>query len=572
MKRKRYYKKIFNYFKDKWKLLVLYVICSLAISGLGFLSPFLNSKLIIFITNIEMKKILICSLLCVVIDVVLSFFRKAVNRISTRISDSVSLKIKAEVSKELFNIETKNFDKEGTSSFTHIINREPEIIAGIFDTVQYAVTRLLTDCGVFIYIFMISWEIGVLLLLFSLGYYYSSKQRMKEWKEYDDFIQKLDAKYTSNFNELIRGIRDIKVLNLKGKLIKKTLNEQEDYKNEMFDFNKKRDNKNLGFDLFEYFADFAILALGVYLIYRGKLTGATLLVVYMYRFKALSVFRNVMSIHESLVKFNTSVDRMYGLIDGTKFSKEKFGKVKKQKLNGKIEFKNLTFAYDKTNVLNGINLTINPNSTVGFVGKSGQGKTTIFNVLSKLYSVEDNMIYIDDIDINDLTEESIRENISVITQSPYIFNMTIKENLKIVNPKMSEKEMIKYSKMCHLHDFVMTLPNKYDTKLGENGVILSGGQKQRLAIARSLVKKSNIILLDEATSALDNETQDYIQNSIHKLSKNYTILIIAHRLSTVIDCDTIFFIDKGKVVAAGSHEELMSSCPKYQRLYKKESN
>ena len=179
-------------------------------------------------------------------------------------------------------------------------------------------------------------------------------------------------------------------------------------------------------------------------------------------------------------------------------------------------------------------------------------------------------ILIDDIPISNLDEETIRSNISFITQNPYLFNMTIRENLKIVNPKAMESEMIKNCKLCAFHDYVMSLPKGYDTFIGEGGVILSGGLRQRLAIARALMKKSKIILLDEATSSLDNETQDFIKNSIQKISADYTILIIAHRLSTVKDCERLFVIDEGQIVGEGTHEELIKNNKFYKKLYKHE--
>lgn len=570
MKRSKYYKKIFSYFKNKKKQIFLYVILAVLISVVGFLNPYVNSKLIIYVTNINKEKLITYSLLSVIIGVSSSILRNCSSHIATKIRNDVSLKIKEETMEELFNIEVKNFDKEGTAFFTSIINTEPETIAGIFDRLQYSVTSLLTNIGVFIYLFVISYEIGFLFVIMTVANAFLSKKRMDEWKKFSEFLKNLDSKYSSNFSELIRGIRDIKVLNLKDTLLKKTINEQENYKRETYEFDKKQDRRNIYFSILDYIADFIVLIMGIILINNGRLSGEHLLIIYMYSWRAFDAFRNATDIYEQFTKFNFSIDRLYGLIDGKKYSKEKFGETKIKELNGLIEAKNLKFGYNDKLVLNGVSFQIKPNMTVGFVGKSGQGKTTIFNVLSKLYSVDDNMIFYDGVDINNLSEKTIRENISVITQSPYIFNMSIRDNLMIANPKLTDSEMKKICKMCYLDDFVNTLPNGYDTLIGENGTILSGGQKQRLAIARSIVKKSRIILLDEATSSLDNETQDYIQESIHKLSRQYTILIIAHRLSTVRDCNKIFFIDKGKIIAEGTHEELVENCSKYRNLYKKE--
>ena len=213
---------------------------------------------------------------------------------------------------------------------------------------------------------------------------------------------------------------------------------------------------------------------------------------------------------------------------------------------------------------------IKPNTTTGIVGPSGAGKTTIFNLLSKLYNTSSGNILIDNHNINDYTEKTIRGNISVITQNPYIFNMTVRENIKIVNPSITDEEMIEKCKLAELHDYIESLPEKYDTMLGENGIILSGGLKQRLAIARAIVKDSEIILLDEATSSLDNEIQEHVMTAIKNISKDYTILIIAHRLSTIKDCDKILVINEGTISAYDTHDNLIKNNSVYQKLYKKE--
>lgn len=217
-----------------------------------------------------------------------------------------------------------------------------------------------------------------------------------------------------------------------------------------------------------------------------------------------------------------------------------------------------------------MNFEIKPNEKVAFVGKSGAGKTTIFSLITKLYSLNEGKILLDGYNIDDLTCDSLRNNMSIITQNPYIFNLTVKENLLLAKENASMKEIRTACKMACIDDFIMTLSDKYDTMLGENGIILSGGQKPRLAIARALLMKTEIILFDEATSALDNETQESINQAIENLKGEYTILIIAHRLSTVIDCDKIFVVDKGKITDSGSHKELLKNSNSYKSLYEKD--
>ena len=204
------------------------------------------------------------------------------------------------------------------------------------------------------------------------------------------------------------------------------------------------------------------------------------------------------------------------------------------------------------------------------VGNQNCGKTTIFNLLCKMYSVKSGEIFIENENIEELDEESIRGNITIISQSPYIFNLSIRDNLKLVKENLTEEEMVEACRIACLDDFIETLPNQYDTILGESGIVLSGGQKQRLAIARAFIQKTKIILFDEATSSLDNETQAKIQKAISNLKDEYTILIIAHRLSTIVNCDKIMLLEEGKINDTGTHEELLSRNNLYQKLYQTE--
>jgi ABC-type multidrug transport system fused ATPase/permease subunit len=273
---------------------------------------------------------------------------------------------------------------------------------------------------------------------------------------------------------------------------------------------------------------------------------------------------------EECKNFNISSDRVFSIVNNKEFKKEQFGNDKINKIDGNFEFKNVKFGYGDNYVLKGLNLKIESGKTYGLVGKSGSGKTTIFNLLNKLYNVNEGSILIDGKNINDLNEESIRGNITIISQNPYIFNMSIKDNLKLVKSDVTEDEIINSCKLACLDDYIESLPDKYDTVVGEGGVNLSGGQRQRLAIARALIQNTKIILFDEATSALDNETQAKIQKAIDNLKGDYTIIIIAHRLSTIVNCDKIFILEDGKISASGTHKKLYDTNKYYKQLCKTE--
>lgn len=310
----------------------------------------------------------------------------------------------------------------------------------------------------------------------------------------------------------------------------------------------------------------------IILIKNNVLTVAVAFALFSYRSTVLTnLMSSVSSLLEECKGFNISSNRVFEIINDKQFKKEKFGKNHLDEVKGNFEFKDVCFSYDnKKNVLDNLNLKIKANKTYGIVGKSGEGKTTMFNLLCKLYNHQSGLITIDGEDITTLDEESIRGNITIINQNPYIFNLSIKDNLKLVKSDVTDEEIYEACNLACLTEFIESLPEKYDTVVGEGGVTLSGGQRQRLAIARALIQKTKIILFDEATSALDNETQNNIQSAINNLKSDYTIVIIAHRLSTIINCDEIFFMKNGKIENNGTHAELLKKCKSYKELYEYE--
>lgn len=236
--------------------------------------------------------------------------------------------------------------------------------------------------------------------------------------------------------------------------------------------------------------------------------------------------------------------------------------------NGKISYQNVNFSYNQNEqVLKDITFEIPQGKTVAFVGPSGGGKTTICSLLPRFYDIDSGKITIDDIDIKDFTLKSLRSNIGIVQQDVYIFNGTIKENIAYGDPHASDERIIEAAKKANIHDFIMSLPDGYDTKVGERGARLSGGQKQRISIARVFLKNPKILILDEATSALDNESEKHIQEALERLSKNRTTIVIAHRLSTIRNADLIYVIADGRIKEQGTHKELLKQKGLYAKYY-----
>ena len=240
--------------------------------------------------------------------------------------------------------------------------------------------------------------------------------------------------------------------------------------------------------------------------------------------------------------------------------------------NANVKFKDVFFEYEENNpvVLNGINLDIEGGKMSALVGLSGSGKSTIMNLIPRFYNVKSGDIEIDGQSINNVKIKSLRDKISLVSQDTTLFDDTIKNNIAYANLDASENEIIEAAKLSYCDEFIKELPQKYDTIIGENGIRLSGGEKQRISIARAMLKKSQIILLDEATSSLDSETEEKIRSAIDILTKNKTTVVIAHRLSTVLNANKIFVVENGKILSSGKHEELLQNSKQYKNFYDKQ--
>lgn len=278
------------------------------------------------------------------------------------------------------------------------------------------------------------------------------------------------------------------------------------------------------------------------------------------------VFHRIIEHDFGISEFTANMRRVKSLLEDEELEKEKFGTKEYNNIKGNIEFKNVTFAYSKDKILNDISFEIKAKKKNALVGMSGSGKTTIFKLLLKQYDNYDGQILIDGYDIRDFSEKSLRNAISVVNQEPMLFNMSIKENLLMVKPDATDKQIQQACKLASIHDFIETLPHKYDEILLENNNNISVGQKQRIAIARSILKDTPIILFDEVTSALDRESKKNIEETINEIAKVKTVIVIAHTLDSINNFDNIVCLKDGIIVEEGSHKDLINEEGMYYNL------
>lgn len=312
-----------------------------------------------------------------------------------------------------------------------------------------------------------------------------------------------------------------------------------------------------------------VVGFGAYLVIEGNLTVGSLAAFIAYLDRLYGPLRRLVSSSTTLTQSLASMDRMFQLFDEPYDIKDEPHARDIKVQHGDITFKNVGFKYNENDeeVLHNVNLDINSGETVAFVGMSGGGKSTMISLIPRFYDVTSGEIEIDHTPLKDYSIESLRTQIGMVMQDNILFSESIRENILLGKPNATEEEMIYAAKLANAHDFIMSLPDGYDTEVGERGVKLSGGQKQRVAISRVFLKNPPILILDEATSALDLESEAVIQEALETLSKDRTTVIVAHRLSTITHADKIVVIQNGEIVEIGTHQELMNNRSHYYNLY-----
>ncbi len=474
--------------------------------------------------------------------------------------------------KSAMNVNAKTYDSVGSGKFINRIIWDSAALAELYSSIIEALGDILASVGIFIYAFIINYWIGLYLLVTVGLLVFVEFIRINLIYKMRKIRKDKDDAATGFYNETIMGNKDIKSLNIQEISLDKAKTKFKD----STDYNYKLEKTNTWLKFLSAVCDhlfyLGFFILSAFLLKWGSLLVSSFIILYLYRGRIANSLIYAVYVKEELSKGEISAKRVYSLIEDKEFAQEHFGTQNIENVRGDIEFRKVCFEYKENEpVLTNLNLKINGGKTIGIVGKSGNGKSTILSLIDKMYDVTSGEISLDGVNINDISEDCLRGNITYVSQFPYMFNYSLYDNLRWVKPGCKKSEIISACKKAQIHDFIMTLPKKYNTIVGENATSISGGQKQRVAIARALLKNSKIILFDEATSSLDNESQERIKQAIKYLGKDHTVIIVAHRLTTVEDCDEIMLIEKGKISAKGTHTELLKKSKGYRELYQEES-
>ncbi len=575
MKKLSNFKLLFKYFKkDKLKLF-LYVFLVLCTYMPALISAYFWGKALEDLISKNISGFVLY--LGIWVGIYISCFT-FVQYYKDKLYNYLEIKFTKNVSIDLYNKIDKlpaiAFEDIGVGEYINRLHNDTDRVMSLLSQLIKLMCKSLVIFIVFYISFRISFVLGLEILSFSIIMGTISYVFFPKIKKTQEKIKVESDEYVKKATENITGIREIKALGIK-KAIENDINNILD---RLFKHEKNIRSYEIIYYALNNLTYFILQGLILYtagkFFIEGKIVYAMFVLMDTYIWRIDDVVESISDFGVNFNKISVSLKRIDEIVNNRLYKDEKFGRKSLKNPKGIIEFKDVKFKYreDEDYTLKGLNLTIEPNKKIAVVGRSGNGKSTIFNLLLRYFDSNEGQILIDNINIKDLSEKSLRSNISIIRQSPFLFNVSILENFKYVKKNATLKEIREVCKKAYIDDYIMSLPKKYNTIIGEGGINLSGGQKQRIAIARTLLLNTKIILFDEATSALDNESQEYIKKTIDSLIKDHTIIIVAHRLSTIIDADIINVIEKGKLASYGTHKYLLKNSEVYKKLYTSESS
>ncbi len=563
-------KKFIAYYKPYWKLFTLDISCAFLIAFIDLAFPLITRQFINdIIPNDRLRMFYIFTIALLILAVV----RAILNYIIDYWGHIVGTRMERDMRRNLFeHLQTLSFNYFDNVKTGHIMSRIVNDLREISELAHHGPEDLFLSLvmliGSFIILATIEWRLTLIIYSFlPLLLWYITLKSGKMTSAFR-LVRKRIANVNAQLENSISGIRVAKSFT------------NEEYEIEKFNQGNREFNSSREFAykaMAEFFAgifflsnilNIVALSIGGFFVYWGYINIGDLVAYILYINFFLQPIRKLTNFTQQFQDGMTGFERFVEIMEVKPAIIDTEDAVTLKEIKGKIEFKNVAFKYgDKKYVLSDINLTIMPGETMALVGPSGGGKTTLCQLIPRFYEVNDGEILVDDINIKKVKIKSLRENIGMVQQDVFLFTGSIKENILYGKPNSENEEIIKAAKNANIHDFIMDLPEGYDSYIGEKGIKLSGGQKQRISLARAFLKDPAILILDEATSALDSEAEIVIQQALKKLTIGRTVLVIAHRLSTIKNAKQIVVLTDQGIKEKGNHDELIARDGLYSKLY-----
>ncbi|WP_291651125.1 ABC transporter ATP-binding protein [Clostridium sp.] len=564
--------RIVKYFKPFWKQLLLAITLLFIVSLLGLIPPIMTKNIIDkALPQRSMYLLIMFILACIGATVLKELVSVWQNYINTWISKHIIYNMKNEMYKHLQHMSMNFFS---LSKPGEIITRMTSDIEGIQDifktTVVNALSSILTILTTMVLLLSMNFKLAIISMIILPVFILPTRKVGKyRWKVALD-----SQKMLGELNQLVQ-----ETLSISGSTLMKIFTKEKEAYNQFESTNKRVINLQIKeslagrwffmtMSIFITLGPMIIYLYGGYLFMQDKMSIGEIVAFVALLDRLYRPVTQLSNIHIDVTRSLALFQRIFDYFDMEEEKSDKIDAKNLENIEGYIEFDNVSFSYKKgLEVLHNINFSIGPDTMTALVGASGVGKTTVTNLIPRLYEVSKGSIKIDGIDISDIKRQSLRSQIGIVMQEPYLFNDTIEANLRYGREDATDEEIIEACKSAYIHDFIMSLPEKYNTIVGNRGIKLSGGEKQRISIARVILKNPKILILDEATSSLDSVSEMYIQKALVPLLKGRASIVIAHRLSTILSADNILVFEDGKIVQNGKHENLLEEGGLYKKLY-----
>lgn len=567
--------RILKYLKPYWVQQIIILLCISAVSALDLVPPIITRNIIdVALKNRDLALLGLLTLASIAATIVSGLISVWQNYITTWMSKHIISDIRNQMYRHLQYMSLKFFANEKTGEIISRLNNDINGVEGIISfTLVSIIHNLFSLAFTLVVLYSMNWKLAILGTFIVPFFVFPTRQVGKmRWKLASQTHQKM-AEMNQHIQETV---------GISGVILTKIFTREEDEIKKFHGINSEVIKLQIregmvGRWFFMLIRTISVLGpsiiyfAGGYLAIKGELTVGTVVTFVTLLTRLYGPVSQLSNLHVDITRSLALFERIFDYLDREQDIRDLPGAVELPPVSGKIEFKRVYFNYDGDNpALEDITFSVEPGQMIAIVGPTGAGKTTLAYLIPRLYEPTSGSILIDGYDIRNVTLKSLRSQIGMVNQDPYLFNATIRENVLYGNPHASEQEMIEACKAAQIHDFISSLPERYDTIVGERGIKLSGGEKQRIAIARVLLSNPRIIILDEATSSLDSHTETLIQKALEALLTGRTSIVIAHRLSTILSADRILVIDKGRIVESGTHHQLLKLNGLYSILYREQ--